>query len=273
MFYLLDVGVVVLPSMFLAFQLVSGLLWQLWICAGCFFDSNNLNSCCCWHSSIPPFLELSPSGDWGDILYYAISGRLRSLGLQLLFSFRTRLWLPLPFQQLCAPVLYWSGNLIKHVSLKMQYPAHQHMGLEHFVLAGPAVSLIRFAACFLIFHLHDSLTLPATGLCKNTSFFPTPNQPHLPPTILLALQRTHIPAVHLHYAFTAKLKTPRCTTATTKGKKNKTWGHHTDSTSILYTAHQTKQPKQELLSVCLHYISHLFTYFTSNTPTQICVQK
>lgn len=71
-----------------------------------------------------------------------------------------------------APVLYWSGNLIKHVSLKMQYPAHQHMGLEHFVLAAPAVSLIRFAACSLVLHLCDHLMLPATGLCKNTAFFP-----------------------------------------------------------------------------------------------------
>lgn len=68
------------------------------------------------------------------------------------------------------------------------------MGLEHFVLAAPAVSLIRFAACSSILHLHDRIALPATGLCKNTSFFLTPNQPHLPPTILPALQRAHIPA-------------------------------------------------------------------------------
>lgn len=72
-----------------------------------------------------------------------------------------------------APVLYWSGNLIKHVSLKMQYPAHQHTGLEHFVLAAPAVSLIRFAACSLVLHLHEHLTLPAYA--KTTHFFLTPN--------------------------------------------------------------------------------------------------
>lgn len=89
-----------------------------------------------------------------------------------------------------ATVLYWSGNLIRHVSLKMQYPPYQHMGLEHFVLAAPAMSLIRFAACSLVLDLNDHLTLPATGLCKNISFFPTLNQPHLPPTILCALQRT-----------------------------------------------------------------------------------
>lgn len=145
-----------------------------------------------------------------------------------------------------APVLYWSSNLIKHVSLKMQYPAHQHMGLEHFVLAAPAVSLIRFAACTSVLHLHDRLTLPATGLCKNTSFFPTANQPHLPSTILPALQWTHIPATHLHDAFRhtlrAKLNALGCTTA--KREKN-SWGLHTDSKSILCTAHQTDETKHE----------------------------
>lgn len=98
--------------MIIAFQPISGLLWPFWICSVCLFDSKDLNSRCCWHSSIPPFLELSPSGDWGDILYYAISGRLQSLGLQLLFLFRTRPWLPLPFQQLCSPhpILIWQSH-------------------------------------------------------------------------------------------------------------------------------------------------------------------
>lgn len=99
-------------SLFTAFQPILGLLWRFWICSVCFFDSKDLNSRCCWHSSIPPFLELSPSGDWGDILYYAISGRLRSLGVQLLFLFRTRPWLPLPFLQLCSPrpILIWQSH-------------------------------------------------------------------------------------------------------------------------------------------------------------------
>lgn len=159
-----------------------------------------------------------------------------------------------------APVLYWSSNLIKHVSLKMQYPAHQHMGLEHFVLAAPAVSLIRFAACTSVLHLHDRLTLPATGLCKNTSFFSTANQPQLPPTILLALQRTHIPAIHLYDVFRhtlrAKLNTLRCTTAKGGKKSHSTQTANLDS--ILYTAHQTEQPKHECwLYFC--FISHTYS--------------
>lgn len=45
----------------------------------------------------------------------------------ILIQFQQQPYLPLqPLSSLVAPVLYWSHNLIKHVSLKMQFPPHQH---------------------------------------------------------------------------------------------------------------------------------------------------
>lgn len=57
-------------------------------------DSEDLNSCYCCQVCSPPLLLLSPSGGWGDILYYTIRARLQSLGLHPPFSFRTSLGLP-----------------------------------------------------------------------------------------------------------------------------------------------------------------------------------
>lgn len=262
--------------MFPAFQPVSGLLWRLWICAVCFFDSNDLNSCCCWHSSISPFLGLSPSGDWGDILYYAISGRLRSLGLQLLFLFRTRPWLPLPFQQLCSPrpILIWQSHQACFLEDAISSPSTHGVG----ALCSGSTCRVIDQVCSMLLGSPSPWSPYAAGHwpMQKHSFFPTPNQLHLPPTILPALQRTHIPALHLYNAFRhtlkAKLNTLRCITA--KGKKNKTWGHHTDSRSILYVCcPSNRTAKTKMLSICLLYIAHLFPYFISNTPTQICAQK
>lgn len=172
-----------------------------------------------------------------------------------------------------APVLYWSSNLIKHVSLKMQYPAHQHMGLEHFVLAAPAVSLIRFAACTSVLHLHHRLTLPATGLCKNTSSFPAANQPHLPPTILAALQRTHIPAIHLHNAFRhtlrAKLNALGCTTA----KREKIPEDSTQTANQFYTL-PIKQKRQNMNAgyIFALYLTLIPLYDFKYTHTNLCTK-
>lgn len=153
-----------------------------------------------------PLLELSPSGDWGDILHYAIRGRLRRLALHPLFSFRTSLSSPRLSCSLAAPIFYWSHNLIKHVSLKMQFPAHQHMRLEHFVVAAPAVPLIKFATrsqgthplLFVPASLHccrNHLKLPNTTWHKNRHCPPpntqrnTPFYPHS--------TSADVPAVHL----------------------------------------------------------------------------
>lgn len=172
-----------------------------------------------------------------------------------------------------APVLYWSSNLIKHVSLKMQYPAHQHMGLEHFVLAAPAVSLIRFAACTSVLHLHDRLTLPATGLCKNISFFPTASQPHLPPTILPALRRTHTPATHLHDAFRHTFRAKLNALGSTTAKREKIpRTPHRQQIYFIYCP-SNRRDKTWMLAIFLLYILHLFPYMISKTPTQICAQK
>lgn len=118
-FYLLHIRVVLHRSMFPAFQLVSHLLW---IYAIFFFDSNDLNSRCVGIPLSPHFLNSAP------LVTGVTYCTMPSVRPQLLFLFRTRLWLHLPFQQICGPILYWSGNLIKHVSMKMQYSAHQHMG-------------------------------------------------------------------------------------------------------------------------------------------------
>lgn len=93
-------------------------------------------------------------------------------------------------------------------------------------------------------------------------FFPTPNQPHLPPTILPALQKTHILAAHLYNAFRhTQCKVEDTEMHSKDGKKTR--GHHTDSRSILYTAHQTEQPKHE----CCLYVC-----FTSHTYSIILFQ-
>lgn len=210
--------------MFLAFQPVSGLLWRLWICAVCFFDSNDLNSCCCWHSSISPFLGLSPSGDWGDILYYAISGRLRSLGLQLLFLFRTRPWLPLPFQQLCSPrpILIWQSHQACFLEDAISSPSTHGVG----ALCSGSTCRVIDQVCSMLLGSPSPWSPYAAGHwpMQKHSFFPTPNQLHLPPIILPALQRTHIPTLHLYNAFRhtlkAKLNTVRCTTAKGGKKQN-----------------------------------------------------
>lgn len=182
--------------MFLAFQPVLGLLWQLWICAVCFFDSNDLNSrCCCWHSSISPFLELSPSGDWGDILYNAISGRLWSLGLQLLFLFRTRPWLPLPFQQLCSrrSILIWQSHQACFLEDAISSLSTHGVGA---LCSGSTCRVIDQVCSLLLGSPSQWLPYAACHWPMQKHFFLSNTQSAAPPSFR-ALQRTHTLAVHL----------------------------------------------------------------------------
>lgn len=161
-----------------------------------------------------------------------------------------------------APVLYWSGNLIKHVSLKMQYPTHQHMGLEHFVLAAPAVSLIRFAACSSVLHLHDCLTPPATGLCKKHFFFFSPKHPisHTSLPLFSLCSRGHISP--LFNAFRHALNTPRCTAG------------DTTQTADLFYILPIKQTCKNKKAVCMFvwYLTLIPLFHFKYTHTNLCTK-
>lgn len=73
----------------------------------------------------PHFLSSAP------LVTYCIMPSVEGYGVWVCHSYSYSglgLGCPCLSSSFAAPVLYWSGNLIKHVSLKMQYPAHQHTG-------------------------------------------------------------------------------------------------------------------------------------------------
>lgn len=113
---------------FKASQPILELPWWNWICSICFWIPKTLTAFTVVRP-LPPTSLAQPLWwlRWHIVLDHQSKVTEPWSAPPILIQFQQQPHLPFqPLSSLVAPVLYWSHNLIKHVSLKMQFPPHQH---------------------------------------------------------------------------------------------------------------------------------------------------